>query len=262
MHIPFFARGPNILPGTIVTEMGSNIDIAPTFLDIAGLPPSPEHDGRSLMPLLTKNNVAKHHVAKNDHALDKPWRDHLLIEYFSVGTYYNDHAVLWESGPGKETGTPTTYGKGPMANNPTLTKEQCEQSELKTLGEVGQGSCWFVDSQTSNNWIALRIRNDTHNVLYVESFGLNSLTHPTYDAGKKGVGVYSCLDGDQCNLEYYDYGPITSDYGKYPIMTRERWNIDNLYLNQSVQMKGVLHEMLKEQYCTTKRLEVDRMGCT
>ena len=52
MHIPFLARGPGIKPGTRIDALGSNIDIAPTFIDIAGLPPNPEHDGKSLMPLL------------------------------------------------------------------------------------------------------------------------------------------------------------------------------------------------------------------
>ena len=52
MHIPFLARGPGIKPGTRVDSLGSNIDIAPTFIDIAGLPPNPEHDGTSLLPLL------------------------------------------------------------------------------------------------------------------------------------------------------------------------------------------------------------------
>jgi hypothetical protein len=53
VHIPFFARGPGIAPGTRVSALGSNVDIGPTFLDIAGLPANPLHDGASLLPLLT-----------------------------------------------------------------------------------------------------------------------------------------------------------------------------------------------------------------
>lgn len=36
VHTPFFAKGPGIRPGTMVPELLANIDITPTFLEIAG----------------------------------------------------------------------------------------------------------------------------------------------------------------------------------------------------------------------------------
>ena len=42
------ARGPGIKPGTRLTSIAANIDIAPTFLDIIGLSPNPQHDGKSM----------------------------------------------------------------------------------------------------------------------------------------------------------------------------------------------------------------------
>lgn len=248
VHIPFFARGPGIAPGTRLTSLGSNIDIAPTFIAIAGLPPNPEHDGKSLLPLL--------HAHK-----DPQWRTSQLIEYISVGTYYNDHAKLWLSGPAEHPGTPVVYGEGPYEKpSPrNFSKPECKNSETNTTGEVGQGQCWFVDSQASNNWIALRVRNLTHNYVYVESFGSNAVAHPTFKG--EGVGVFKCMPGDLCQYELYDYGPMTSDYPDYPVMKRERWNIDNIYQNLSETLKTSLHEELKEAYCSSKRLDVDRMGC-
>ena len=37
IRVPFFAAGPGIAPGTKLDEMVSNIDIAPTLLDLAGI---------------------------------------------------------------------------------------------------------------------------------------------------------------------------------------------------------------------------------
>ena len=82
-------------------------------------------------------------------AAEESWRTSLLIEYLSVGTYFNDHAAIYVSGPGETPGTPLVYHKGPWS--PTNTnKNSCQRQEA--TAEVGKGHCWFVDSQASNNW--------------------------------------------------------------------------------------------------------------
>merc|ERR1712066_684943 len=53
IRVPFFIRGPGIKAGTQLDEMIANIDIAPTLLDLAGLPVPSIMDGMSLKPLLT-----------------------------------------------------------------------------------------------------------------------------------------------------------------------------------------------------------------
>jgi hypothetical protein len=116
VHVPFFARGPGIKPGTRITELAANIDITPTFINIAGHFPSPDHDGRSMLPLLTGHGSAAAAAAEpllpaaspngelaaaagpsslEEQQLAKPWRTSLIIEYLSVGTYFNDHAKIW-----------------------------------------------------------------------------------------------------------------------------------------------------------------------
>ena len=70
IRIPMLACAPGMIaPGTKVSQMVQNIDIAPTLLDAAGLKPpqAARMDGRSFLPLLTGRSI--------------PWRDHILYEY-------------------------------------------------------------------------------------------------------------------------------------------------------------------------------------
>ena len=82
MRVPFLAYCPELIkPGTKVTELVQNIDIAPTVLEAAGARPPGHMDGRSLLgPLQGK---------------DVEWRDAVFYEYY------------WEAAFPQ---TPTTYG--------------------------------------------------------------------------------------------------------------------------------------------------------
>ena len=51
-HLPFLIRGPGIKPGTSTGELSSQIDIAPTVLELAGATADKSIDGRSMVPFL------------------------------------------------------------------------------------------------------------------------------------------------------------------------------------------------------------------
>jgi arylsulfatase A-like enzyme len=51
-HLPFLIRGPGIKPGTQTGELSSQIDIAPTILELAGVTADKSVDGRSMIPFL------------------------------------------------------------------------------------------------------------------------------------------------------------------------------------------------------------------
>jgi N-acetylglucosamine-6-sulfatase len=51
-HLPFLIRGPGIKPGTKSGELTSQIDIAPTVLELAGATADKSIDGRSMIPFL------------------------------------------------------------------------------------------------------------------------------------------------------------------------------------------------------------------
>ena len=69
--MPFFVRGPGISHGRIVQSMVGNVDLAPTFLDIAGVPIPAHMDGSSMLRFLKKEAKIRSRV---------PWRDTYLIE--------------------------------------------------------------------------------------------------------------------------------------------------------------------------------------
>ncbi|PWH16249.1 MAG: sulfatase [Anaerolineae bacterium] len=50
--VPLYVRGPGIPPGTVISELSVNVDLAPTFLELAGAKAPYFLDGRSLVPLL------------------------------------------------------------------------------------------------------------------------------------------------------------------------------------------------------------------
>ena len=59
LRVPLIARGPGIRPGATPDAFVANIDLAPTFLDLAGLPIPDSMQGRSLVPLL---QIGRAHV--------------------------------------------------------------------------------------------------------------------------------------------------------------------------------------------------------
>ena len=54
--VPFLVRGPGVRPGAVRSHPVLNIDLAPTFLDIAGLEKPPHMDGKSIIPTIRNEN--------------------------------------------------------------------------------------------------------------------------------------------------------------------------------------------------------------
>uniref|UniRef100_A0A0N4ZSQ9 Sulfatase domain-containing protein n=1 Tax=Parastrongyloides trichosuri TaxID=131310 RepID=A0A0N4ZSQ9_PARTI len=70
IKVPFYIRGPGIGKNRKINNIVSNIDIAPTILNIAGVEIDKEMDGKSFLSLILNNS-------NND---ENGWRDTLLIE--------------------------------------------------------------------------------------------------------------------------------------------------------------------------------------
>lgn len=68
VRVPFLVVGPGVPAGHQVGRPAQNTDLAPTFLELAGLRPPPATDGRSLVPFLRG-------------AAPPEWRQSVLIEH-------------------------------------------------------------------------------------------------------------------------------------------------------------------------------------
>ncbi len=69
-RVPLLAWSPGMIePGSKVTQLVQNIDIAPTVLDLAGLRKPDQMDGKSMVPLLEGEVVTD-------------WRDKIFYEYY------------------------------------------------------------------------------------------------------------------------------------------------------------------------------------
>jgi arylsulfatase A-like enzyme len=80
LRMPFVVRWPAaIRPGAVATAMALNIDIAPTFLEAAGLPVPPEMQGRSFLPVLKGRTPAD-------------WRTSIYYRYYHDPGDHNTRA--------------------------------------------------------------------------------------------------------------------------------------------------------------------------
>ena len=81
LRIPILARYPRAFPkGRVVDEMVLNLDLAPTWLDLAGLPASPAMQGRSWRQLAEGKSTA--------------WRTAFLAQYFQENSYPTTPTVV------------------------------------------------------------------------------------------------------------------------------------------------------------------------
>ncbi|MFI5323702.1 MAG: sulfatase [Thermodesulfobacteriota bacterium] len=93
IHVPLIVTGPGVPAGRTVDELVENIDLCPTFTELAGAIAPANIDGRSMVPLLQGKKV-------------EGWRTAALIEHHGpLGDYRGD-----PDAPANLSGNPPTYG--------------------------------------------------------------------------------------------------------------------------------------------------------
>lgn len=101
-HMPLVMRYPKIIKkGTVINDFAQNIDFAPTFLDLAGIPIPKDIQGKSLIPILKNQKPALWRKSVYYHYYEFPW-DHNVMSHFGVRTeryklirFYGD-GNFWE----------------------------------------------------------------------------------------------------------------------------------------------------------------------
>jgi len=91
IHVPLVATGPGIRAGSVAADLTANVDLAPTFEQLAGLAPTATVDGRSLVPLLRGERP-------------EDWRTAVLVEHHGP-----DFAAADPDAPRPGSGDPSTY---------------------------------------------------------------------------------------------------------------------------------------------------------
>lgn len=81
LRTPLIVRGPGIKAGITPEQMVANIDLAPTFLDLAGVPIPASMQGRSLAPLLRGESP-------------QDWRQSVYYRYYHDPGHHNTRAHL------------------------------------------------------------------------------------------------------------------------------------------------------------------------
>eukprot|EP00730_Choanoeca_flexa_P017630 TRINITY_DN8513_c0_g1_i1.p1 TRINITY_DN8513_c0_g1~~TRINITY_DN8513_c0_g1_i1.p1 ORF type:complete len:564 (+),score=126.97 TRINITY_DN8513_c0_g1_i1:170-1693(+) len=208
IHVPFLVRGPQIMQGAEVPNLVANIDILPTMLELAGAEVPDFIDGKSFLPLILNQDSPLQSEQLKQRAAQ--WRDHFMVEYYSVGTYYNDHSGIWSD----DTNTKTCGSKPPRSPPQFANISKCKEAN-----ETGAGECYFIDSTHSNSWRLLRIMTEEENLAYIE-----------YDPKWKFEATSPVGEG----LQFYELYNVTAD----------PYQVDNIYDRVRDELKQELHQKL------------------
>ena len=159
LRVPLIARGPGVKQGSLPAQFVANIDWAPTFLDLAGLPIPDSMQGRSLVPLLRGESPAGWRTSIYYRYYHDPG-DHNTAAHLGVRTsahklvYYwkKDAYELFDLAKDPTEQRNLLYGDG--AKQPGIAAQFAElkaeidrlQKEYKDDGQYAERSTWPAGS--------------------------------------------------------------------------------------------------------------------
>ncbi|NIA12633.1 MAG: sulfatase-like hydrolase/transferase [Nitrospiraceae bacterium] len=162
IHIPLFMRLPGVLPTRrVVEENVALIDVPPTILDIAGLPPCEQFQGMKLTPLVARNNAEAFRnrlipstwagvtsgIRENDKLFDDPHRGVKML--FDLANDFGETRDRAQEAPAVlaqldrelaahiEQGTAARDRFRAQAPGTVLTVDPVAQEQLSALGYLG-----------------------------------------------------------------------------------------------------------------------------
>lgn len=214
-RIHLLARGPGIEKGLTWSAPATQVDLAPTWLGLAGLDKPKLMDGHSLAPfLLTNPDDPQLSVATRQHltalgdsqTYANNWRDCAFIEYYYVEP--NSKCVQGCKVPG---------GNYPHSDSNCV---DLEKNDHCWGGGGCDKNCYLTES-TSNNFIALR-HTGSSETLYVEY--------------QKGEQSKTAIEFDKVDFyEYYD-------------AAKDPWQLNNTYKTLDPKVKADFHKKVQTWY--------------
>ncbi len=130
LHVPWLLRHPRHPEARRIAEPVSTVQLAPTLLDLLGLPPLPHAQGASLGPLLQA--VLQGQPFEPQPILSEKLVGELAQAQVNFSLLYHDYKLIRRAGrPG--------YELYHLAEDPR------EKYDLTTAGEVGAGWRWLLD---------------------------------------------------------------------------------------------------------------------
>jgi arylsulfatase A-like enzyme len=145
IRVPFLVRWPGHLPaGARHPRLTGTVDIAPTILEAAGIPPDPAKpplDGRSLLDPDARSRILLEYWHENDSPWIPTWasirtKRFQYIEYYEAGKrifreYYDLVHDPWQLGNVLHDGDPT--------NNPDVAALSAQLAQDRACGGTGSG---------------------------------------------------------------------------------------------------------------------------
>ena len=95
LRVPLLVRGPGVRTGVVAEQFALNVDYAPTFLDLAGLPVPAAMQGRSLAPLLRGEAPADWRASMYYRYYHDPG-DHNTRAHYGVRTATHKLIYFWK----------------------------------------------------------------------------------------------------------------------------------------------------------------------
>lgn len=203
--IHLLVKGPGIAAGSSFAEPGTQVDIAPTMLGLAGIDAPESMDGKSLAPFLISDMQpvlasTRLHLSSlgSLNLYRKEWRQEVFIEY-----YYCEHNIKCLGADyAKVPKSPCTPGNYPET-----------ESFCATLAPGNNSDCWcnsfeypsdpagecYPTEDTTNNFIAIRNLTAGGNTLYAE-FQKGDLATAGIDFDNIGFVEYFDLDKDPLQM--------------------------------------------------------------
>ena len=219
IRVPFVVRGPNIRSGQVLPHAVNHVDIAPTILDMAGVPVPPIMDGHSWLPVVQGTGSR--------------WRTSFMVEYSGGNPLPNERGeeVGAEDSSTVSVSVSATSAEVQAEDDafagslPVQRTSSCSASADDELSLVGKCSCSIG-----------RISGHDHDINPCD--------------GKNNT--YACvrtMDGNGTNTMYCEFNDPEQHVELYDL-DKDPYNMYNLVAQTSPDELSRHHEfLLKFQQC-------------